>query len=246
MALLEAKDLQVYYGVINAIKGISFEINEGEIVSLIGANGAGKTTILHTVTGLISPKSGSVYLNGKDITKTPAHKIVYMGMSHVPEGRRVFQQLSVLANLKLGAYSRKDKDGIERDLEYVFECFPRLRERKSQLAGTLSGGEQQMLAMGRALMSDPKIIVMDEPSMGLSPLLVKEVFSIIEELNRRGITILLVEQNAKMALSIADRAYVLETGKITMSGKASELLNDERVRKAYLPCVKGAVSRTAD
>ncbi len=234
MALLEAKDLQVYYGVINAIKGISFEINEGEIVSLIGANGAGKTTILHTVTGLISPKSGSVYLNGKDITKTPAHKIVYMGMSHVPEGRRVFQQLSVLANLKLGAYSRKDKDGIERDLEYVFECFPRLRERKSQLAGTLSGGEQQMLAMGRALMSDPKIIVMDEPSMGLSPLLVKEVFSIIEELNRRGITILLVEQNAKMALSIADRAYVLETGKITMSGKASELLNDERVRKAYL------------
>ncbi len=234
MALLEAKDLQVYYGVINAIKGISFEINEGEIVSLIGANGAGKTTILHTVTGLISPKSGSVYLNGKDITKTPAHKIVYMGMSHVPEGRRVFQQLSVLANLKLGAYSRKDKDGIERDLEYVFECFPRLRERKSQLAGTLSGGEQQMLAMGRALMSDPKIIVMDEPSMGLSPLLVKEVFSIIEELNRRGITILLVEQNAKMALSIADRAYVLETGKITMFGKASELLNDERVRKAYL------------
>ena len=234
MALLEANDLQVYYGVINAIKGISFEINEGEIVSLIGANGAGKTTILHTVTGLISPKSGSVYLNGKDITKTPAHKIVYMGMSHVPEGRRVFQQLSVLANLKLGAYSRKDKDGIERDLEYVFECFPRLRERKSQLAGTLSGGEQQMLAMGRALMSDPKIIVMDEPSMGLSPLLVKEVFSIIEELNRRGITILLVEQNAKMALSIADRAYVLETGKITMSGKASELLNDERVRKAYL------------
>lgn len=234
MALLEAKDLQVYYGVINAIKGVSFEINEGEIVSLIGANGAGKTTILHTVTGLISPKSGSVYLGGKDITKTPAHKIVYMGMSHVPEGRRVFQQLSVLANLKLGAYSRKDKDAIERDLEHVFEYFPRLRERRGQLAGTLSGGEQQMLAMGRALMSDPKIIVMDEPSMGLSPLLVKEVFSIIEELNRRGITILLVEQNAKMALSIADRAYVLETGKITMSGKASELLNDERVRKAYL------------
>lgn len=234
MALLEAKDLQVYYGMINAIKGVSFEINEGEIVSLIGANGAGKTTILHTVTGLISPKSGSVYLDGVNITKVPAHKIVYMGMAHVPEGRRIFQQLTVLQNLKLGAYSRKDKEKIAADMEYVFECFPRLKERRSQMAGTLSGGEQQMLAMGRALMADPRIIVMDEPSMGLSPLLVKEVFGIIETLNKKGITILLVEQNAKMALSIADRAYVLETGKITMSGKASELLNDERVRKAYL------------
>ncbi len=235
MALLEAKDLQVYYGMINAIKGVSFEINEGEIVSLIGANGAGKTTILHTVTGLISPKSGSVYLDGLNITKVPAHKIVYMGMAHVPEGRRIFQQLTVLQNLKLGAYSRKDdKDKIAADMEYVFECFPRLKERRSQTAGTLSGGEQQMLAMGRALMADPRIIVMDEPSMGLSPLLVKEVFGIIEALNKKGITILLVEQNAKMALSIADRAYVLETGKITMSGKASDLLNDERVRKAYL------------
>lgn len=234
MALLEAKDLQVYYGMINAIKGVSFEINEGEIVSLIGANGAGKTTILHTVTGLISPKSGSVYLDGVNITKVPAHKIVYMGMAHVPEGRRIFQQLTVLQNLKLGAYSRKDKENIAADMDYVFECFPRLKERRSQTAGTLSGGEQQMLAIGRALMANPKIIVMDEPSMGLSPLLVKEVFSIIETLNKKGITILLVEQNAKMALSIADRAYVLETGKITMSGKASELLNDERVRKAYL------------
>ncbi len=234
MALLEAKDLQVYYGMINAIKGVSFEINEGEIVSLIGANGAGKTTILHTVTGLISPKSGSVWLGGVNITKVPAHKIVYMGMAHVPEGRRIFQQLTVLQNLKLGAYSRKDKAGIAADMDYVFECFPRLKERRGQMAGTLSGGEQQMLAMGRALMADPRIIVMDEPSMGLSPLLVKEVFAIIEALNKKGITILLVEQNAKMALSIADRAYVLETGKITMSGKASELLNDERVRKAYL------------
>lgn len=234
MALLEAKNLQVYYGMINAIKGVSFEINEGEIVSLIGANGAGKTTILHTVTGLISPKSGSVWLDGVNITRIPAHKIVYMGMAHVPEGRRIFQQLTVLQNLKLGAYSRKDKAGIADDMDYVFECFPRLKERRGQMAGTLSGGEQQMLAMGRALMADPRIIVMDEPSMGLSPLLVKEVFAIIEALNKKGITILLVEQNAKMALSIADRAYVLETGRITMSGKASELLNDERVRKAYL------------
>lgn len=234
MALLEAKNLQVYYGMINAIKGVSFEINEGEIVSLIGANGAGKTTILHTVTGLISPKSGSVWLDGVNITRIPAHKIVYMGMAHVPEGRRIFQQLTVLQNLKLGAYSCKDKAGIAGDMDYVFECFPRLKERRGQMAGTLSGGEQQMLAMGRALMADPRIIVMDEPSMGLSPLLVKEVFAIIEALNKKGITILLVEQNAKMALSIADRAYVLETGRITMSGKASELLNDERVRKAYL------------
>lgn len=234
MAMLEVKDLQVYYGLIQAIKGISFEVNEGEIIALIGANGAGKTTILHTITGLIQPKAGSVVFEGTDITKVPGHKIVSMGMAHVPEGRRVFANLSVYQNLKMGAYTRKDKKEIDETLEMVYQHFPRLQERKSQLAGTLSGGEQQMLAMGRALMSSPKMILMDEPSMGLSPLLVKEVFSIIEYCHESGITILLVEQNAKMALGIADRAYVLETGNITMSGNAKEMLENEAVKKAYL------------
>lgn len=234
MALLEIKDLQVNYGVINAIKGVSLEVNEGEIIALIGANGAGKTTILHTITGLIQAKSGSIMYDGKDLTKTPAHKIVSMGMAHVPEGRRVFQELSVLENLKLGAYTRKDKNGIAESLKMVYERFPRLEERKNQVAGTLSGGEQQMLAMGRALMSKPRIILMDEPSMGLSPLLVSEIFDIIKVINEGGTTVLLVEQNAKKALSIADRAYVLETGNITLSGKASDLINDESVKKAYL------------
>lgn len=234
MALLEVKDLKVNYGLIQAIKGVSFDINQGELVTLIGANGAGKTTILHTISGLLAPAEGSIIYDGKDLTKVPGHKIVSMGMAHVPEGRRVFADLSVYENLKLGAYTRKDKAGIEETLKTVYEHFPRLQERKSQLAGTLSGGEQQMLAMGRALMSNPKVILMDEPSMGLSPLLVKEVFSIIEYCHKSGITILLVEQNAKMALSIADRAYVLETGKISMSGNAKELLEDEAVKKAYL------------
>ncbi len=234
MALLEINDLHVNYGMITALKGISFEVNEGEVIALIGANGAGKTTTLHAVTGLIPAKSGSIKLNGKELTKTPAHKIVEMGMAHVPEGRRIFQQLSVLDNLKLGAYTRKDKENISKDLEMVYERFPRLAERKSQIAGTLSGGEQQMLAMGRALMSSPKIVVMDEPSMGLSPILVSEIFDIITSIRKDGTTVLLVEQNAKKALSIADRAYVLETGNIVLSGKASDLINDESIKKAYL------------
>lgn len=234
MALLEIKDLEVNYGVIKAIKGISFDVNEGEIIALIGANGAGKTTILHTITGLIQAKKGSIVFDGKELTKTPPHKIVSMGMAHVPEGRRIFQQLSVLENLKLGAYTRKDKSEIASTLKMVYERFPRLEERKNQIAGTLSGGEQQMLAMGRALMSKPRIILMDEPSMGLSPLLVSEIFDIIKVINESGTTVLLVEQNAKKALSIADRAYVLETGKITLSGDAKDLINDESVKKAYL------------
>ncbi len=232
--MLKVDNIQVYYGMINAIKGVSFEVNEGEVIALIGANGAGKTTILHTITGLIAPKVGHVYFEGKDLTKTPAHKIVYLGMAHVPEGRRVFQQLTVLENLKLGAFSITDKDQIEKNLNYVYMHFPRLAERKNQVAGTLSGGEQQMLAMGRALMSNPKIILMDEPSMGLSPLLVNEIFKIISEVSKDGTTVLLVEQNAKKALSIADRAYVLETGNIVMEGKASELLDNPRIRAAYL------------
>ncbi len=234
MALLEINDLHVNYGMISALKGISFEVNEGEVIALIGANGAGKTTTLHAVTGLIPAKSGSIKLGGKELTKMPAHKIVQMGMAHVPEGRRIFQQLSVLDNLKLGAYTRKDKSNIDKDMKMVYERFPRLAERKSQIAGTLSGGEQQMLAMGRALMSNPKIIVMDEPSMGLSPILVSEIFDIITSIRKDGTTVLLVEQNAKKALSIADRAYVLETGKIVLSGKASDLINDESIKKAYL------------
>lgn len=234
MALLEIKDLEVNYGVIKAINGVSFDVNEGEIIALIGANGAGKTTILHTITGLIQAKKGSIVFDGKELTKTPPHKIVSMGMAHVPEGRRIFQQLSVLENLKLGAYTRKDKSEIASTLKMVYERFPRLEERKNQVAGTLSGGEQQMLAMGRALMSKPRIILMDEPSMGLSPLLVSEIFDIIKVINESGTTVLLVEQNAKKALSIADRAYVLETGKITLSGDAKDLINDESVKKAYL------------
>ena len=234
MAMLEVRDLQVYYGMIHAIKGISFDVNQGEVNALIGANGAGKTTTLHTITGLLAPKSGSVLFEGKDITKVPAHKIVSMGMAHVPEGRRVFAELSVYENLKMGAYTRKDKKEIEESLANVYKRFPRLEERKNQMAGTLSGGEQQMLAMGRALMSKPKIILMDEPSMGLSPIFVNEIFDIIRAVSESGTTVLLVEQNAKKALSISDRAYVLETGTITMSGKAKDLLEDEAVKKAYL------------
>ena len=232
--MLEVRDLQIYYGMIHAIKGISFDVNQGEVIALIGANGAGKTTTLHTITGLLAPKSGSVLFEGKDITKVPAHKIVSMGMAHVPEGRRVFAELSVYENLKMGAYTRKDKKEIEESLANVYKRFPRLEERKNQMAGTLSGGEQQMLAMGRALMSKPKIILMDEPSMGLSPIFVNEIFDIIRAVSESGTTVLLVEQNAKKALSISDRAYVLETGTITMSGKAKDLLEDEAVKKAYL------------
>lgn len=234
MAMLEIKDLEVYYGMIQAIKGVSFDVNEGEVIALIGANGAGKTTILHTITGLLSPKKGSVIFEGQDITKIPAHKIVSLGMAHVPEGRRVFAQMSVYQNLKMGAYTRSSKEEIEASLETVYKRFPRLEERKNQIAGTLSGGEQQMLAMGRALMSKPKIILMDEPSMGLSPILVNEIFDIIQSVSAMGTTVLLVEQNAKKALSIADRAYVLETGKIVTSGVAKELMNDDTIKKAYL------------
>lgn len=232
--LLKVDNIEVYYGMIKALKGVSFEVNKGEIVALIGANGAGKTTILHTVTGLLKPKTGTIMYKDNDITKTPAHKIVTMGMAHVPEGRRIFSQLSVYDNIKLGAYTRKDKEEIEQTLNYVYERFPRLKERKNQIAGTLSGGEQQMLAMGRALMSKPDFVLMDEPSMGLSPLLVSEIFEIIKAINENGTTVLLVEQNAKKALSIADRAYVLETGSIVLSGDAKELMNDESVKKAYL------------
>ena len=234
MSMLEVKDLQVYYGVIQALKGISFRVEKGEVIALIGANGAGKTTTLQTLTGIIPAKSGSIIFEGKDLTKTPAHKIVEMGMAHVPEGRRVFADMSVYENLLMGAYTRKDKNEIAQSLEMVYKRFPRLKERTGQRAGTLSGGEQQMLAMGRALMSKPSIILMDEPSMGLSPLLVKEIFSIIKEVHSQGMTVLLVEQNAKMALAISNRAYVLETGHITISGDAGELMNDPRVKKAYL------------
>ncbi len=234
MALLEIKDLCVSYGMIQALKGISFEVNKGEVISLIGANGAGKTTTLHTLTGLLPAKSGSILFNGTELTKTPAHKIVKMGMAHVPEGRRIFQQLTVLDNLKLGAFIRNDKENFATDMNKIYKRFPRLEERKNQIAGTLSGGEQQMLAMGRALMSNPDIILMDEPSMGLSPIMVSEIFNIIQDIRKDGTTVLLVEQNAKKALSISDRAYVLETGKIVLSGKASDLINDESVKKAYL------------
>ena len=232
--MLEIKDLYVRYGMIEAIKGISFEVRDGEIVTLIGSNGAGKTTTMHAISGLLKPASGSIMLDGVELTKTPNHKIVSMGLAQVPEGRRVFAQQTVEENLLLGAYARKDKDGIQKDLEHVYDLFPRLLERKKQLAGTLSGGEQQMLAMARALMSRPKILLMDEPSMGLSPLLVKEIFHSIQDINKDGTTILLVEQNAKMALAIADRAYVLETGKISLEGTGEELSASEEVRKAYL------------
>ncbi len=232
--LLSVKGLEVNYGVIRAIKGVSFEVYKGEVVALIGANGAGKTTILHTITGLLRARAGQVIFRDVDITKVPPHKIVAMGMAHVPEGRRIFQQLTVLDNLRLGAFTRKNKAETDEMLEKVYQRFPRLEERKNQIAGTLSGGEQQMLAMGRALMSRPDIILMDEPSMGLSPLLVNEIFSIIEEIRAGGTTVLLVEQNAKKALSIANRAYVLETGNIALSGNAVDLMNDESVKKAYL------------
>ncbi len=219
---------------IEAIKGISFEVRDGEIVTLIGANGAGKTTTMHAISGLVKPAAGSITLDGTELTKIPSHRIVEMGLAQVPEGRRVFAQQTVAENLTLGAYARKDKDGIEKDMEEVYRLFPRLKERRLQMAGTLSGGEQQMLAMGRALMAKPSIVLMDEPSMGLSPLLVSEIFNIIQEINSKGTTVLLVEQNAKRALAIANRAYVLETGRITLSGTGSELAADERVRKAYL------------
>ena len=234
MSMLEVKDLQVYYGVIQALKGISFEVEQGDVVALIGANGAGKTTILHTISGLIAPKKGSITFEGQEITKIPAHKIVENGLAQVPEGRRVFPSLTVLQNLKMGAYTRNDKKEIEDTIEMIYKRFPRLKERKNQLAGTLSGGEQQMLAMGRALMSHPRLIVLDEPSMGLSPLYVNEIFDIIQEINKDGVTVLLVEQNAKKALSISNKAYVLETGNIVLSGDAKELMNNERVKKAYL------------
>jgi branched-chain amino acid transport system ATP-binding protein len=232
--MLKVENLKVRYGMIEAIKGISFEINDGEIVALIGANGAGKTTTMHAISGLLKPAEGSITLDGVDLIKTPSSKIVSMGLAQVPEGRRVFAQQTVYENLILGAYSRKDKEAIQKDLEHVYDLFPRLKEREKQTAGTLSGGEQQMLAMGRALMSHPKIMLLDEPSMGLSPLLVKEIFRIIEDINKQGTTVLLVEQNAKMALAIADRAYVLETGKITLEGTGAELAASEQVRKAYL------------
>lgn len=234
MAMLEIRDLEVCYGMIQAIKGISFDVEEGEVIALIGANGAGKTTTLHTITGLLPAKSGTITFEGQEITKIPGHKIVSMGMAHVPEGRRVFAELSVLQNLRMGAYTRKDKTEIEATLQSVYKRFPRLEERQNQMAGTLSGGEQQMLAMGRALMSHPKIILMDEPSMGLSPIFVNEIFDIIKEVSAGGTTVLLVEQNAKKALSIADRAYVLETGSIVLEGEAEDLLNNDSIKKAYL------------
>ena len=234
MALLEVNNLEVYYGVICALKGISFHVNEGEIVSLIGANGAGKTTMMQSVVGIIPKRSGTVLFDGQDITKIPCHKIVKLGMTQVPEGRRIFQELSVYDNLMMGAYTVKDQQQFKSELEKVFDLFPRLAERRRQIAGTLSGGEQQMLAMSRALMSKPKLMMLDEPSMGLAPILVDQIFSIIKELHAAGTTILLVEQNASKALEIADRAYVLETGNITLSGTGNELMNSDEVQKAYL------------
>lgn len=232
--MLEVKDLNLYYGAIHALKGISLTVKDGELVSLIGSNGAGKTSTLHAISGLLPISSGSLTLDGRDLRKVHPNKIINLGLAHVPEGRHVFARMTVEENLLMGAYIIRDSKKIMNNLEKVYSYFPRLRERYKQLAGTLSGGEQQMLATGRALMTDPSILLMDEPSMGLSPLLVKEIFSIIQTLHDSGITILLVEQNAKMALAVSDRAYVLETGKISMSGPASELANDDRVRKAYL------------
>ena len=232
--MLEIKDINVYYGAIHALKGINLTVNDGELVSLVGANGAGKTTVLHTISGLLRATTGEILLDGKNLQKVPAHSIIGMGLAHVPEGRHVFSRMSVEENLRMGAYIIKDAKQINENLERVYHHFPRLKERIRQLGGTLSGGEQQMLATGRALMTNPKILLMDEPSMGLSPILVNEIFSIIEQLHASGITILLVEQNAKKALAVADRAYVLETGKISMSGPASKLAEDDRVRKAYL------------
>ena len=233
MAMLEVSNLNVYYGLIHALHDVSFEVNEGEVVALIGANGAGKTTTLHTVTGLLPSKSGRVVFEGKDITKKPGHAIVRLGMGHVPEGRRVFANLTVEENLRMGAYTRP-KGEVPDSLKEVYSWFPRLEERKKQAAGPLSGGEQQMLAMGRAMMSKPRLLLLDEPSMGLSPLFVGEIFKIIEKVSAAGTTVLLVEQNAKKALSIADRAYVLETGRISKEGRAADLLNDDSIKKAYL------------
>ncbi len=234
MAMLEVKELNVYYGVIQALKGINFEVNEGEIVTLIGANGAGKTTAMHSIMGLIPVTSGTVTYMGQQINHVPPHKIVHMGMTQVPEGRRIFQELTVYENILLGAYIQKDKKAIKEDIERVYEIFPRLEERKKQVAGTLSGGEQQMLAMGRALMSRPKLLMLDEPSMGLSPLFVDQVFEVIQRIHREGTTILLVEQNAGKSLAISDRAYVLENGKVAYSGTAKELSESDEIKKAYL------------
>ena len=234
MALLEVNDLEVNYGVIRAIRGISFDVNEGEIVTLIGANGAGKSTTMQSVVGLIPKKNGIVTFDGKDISHTPCHKIVHLGMTQVPEGRRIFQELTVYENLLMGAFSMKDKSGFKDDIESVYTRFPRLAERRNQIAGTLSGGEQQMLAMGRALMSHPKLLMLDEPSMGLSPLLVDQVFEIIKDINKDGTTILLVEQNAGKSLAISDRAYVLENGSIVLSGTGAELMASDTVKEAYL------------
>ena len=234
MAMLEVKDLQVYYGVICALKGISFKVEQGEIVSLIGANGAGKTTMMQSVVGMIPKKSGTVIFDGQDISKTPCHKIVKLGMTQVPEGRRIFQELTVYENLMMGAYTTKNQDRFKEDLESIYSRFPRLAERRNQIAGTLSGGEQQMLAMSRALMSHPKLLMLDEPSMGLAPILVDQVFEIIKDLHASGTTILLVEQNASKALEISNRAYVLETGSISLSGTGVELASSDEVRKAYL------------
>ena len=233
MALLEVKNIEVYYGVINALKGISFEVNEGEIVTLIGANGAGKTTTMQSIMGFIHPKSGEITYNGESIVGLPTHKIMRKGLTQVPEGRRIFSELNVYENLIMGAYTSTDRAQIKRDLEEIYTLFPRLEERKTQMAGMLSGGEQQMLAMGRALMSHPKLLMLDEPSMGLAPILVSQVFDMIKRLNETGTTILL-EQNAEKALSIADRAYVMETGMITLSGTGAELAASEKVRDAYL------------
>lgn len=232
--MLQVKEIDVYYGAIHALKKLSLEVEQGSIVTLIGANGAGKTTTLKSISGLLRPKTGSIVFKGTDINKVAPEKIVGLGISQVPEGRRVFATMTVMENLEMGAYLRKDKKGIEEDMENVFTRFPRLKERRKQLAGTLSGGEQQMLAIGRALMARPQLMLMDEPSMGLAPLLVKEIFSIVKDINERGTTILLVEQNANMALSIADKAYVIETGEIVLQGNAQELMNSPEVKKAYL------------
>ena len=234
MAMLEVKDINVYYGLIHALRDVSFEVNEGEVVALIGANGAGKSTTLRTISGLVKAKSGSITYNNEQLLGKPINAILAAGIAQVPEGRRVFPDMTVLENLKIGAYLRKDKEEIEKDIEWVYELFPRLKERNWQLAGTLSGGEQQMLAVGRGLMSRPKVLMMDEPSLGLAPLVVQGIFDIIREINRQGVTILLIEQNANMALKIADLAYVLETGKISLTGTGAELMASDAVRKAYL------------
>ncbi|MDE6921940.1 MAG: ABC transporter ATP-binding protein [Oscillospiraceae bacterium] len=231
--MLKVNDINVYYGAIHAIKGVSFEVNDGEVVTLIGANGAGKSTILNTVCGLLRSRTGSVEFLGKNLGSVPAHKIVELGMAHVPEGRRIFQQMTVEENLEMGAYTQV-RSSVDPNLERVYEQFPRLKERRKQVAGTLSGGEQQMLAMGRGLMSNPRLLMLDEPSMGLAPILVEQIFDIIRQLHKAGTTILLVEQNAQMALSVADRGYVLETGKVVATGAGAELLRDEAVKKAYL------------